>query len=155
MLWNYEIDTAYGVLKNTLHDIHPIHWAVSRSRGHRRLIEFFATSIENPNVSDPNKFGETPIYIAASNGYVDVIKVLAPLTENPNAANVEGRTPILQAALYGHTNIIEFLAPLTKSPNAPSSRGLTPIQAARMGWEIHRRDKARSDEIVNILRSYQ
>ena len=36
----------------------------------------------------------------------EIIKILAPLTENPNAANEDGRTPIYWAAVYGRTEIL-------------------------------------------------
>ena len=38
---------------------------------------------ENPNT--PNKYGWTPIYRAAYWGDTEIVKILAPLTDNPNA----------------------------------------------------------------------
>ena len=52
--------------------------------------------------------GQTAIYLAASNGHTDIVKTLAPLTDNPNAPNADGRTPILTAAFKGHTLINYF-----------------------------------------------
>ena len=41
---------------------------------------------------------ETPIYWAASNGHTEIVKSLAPLTDNPNAQNPNNRkTPSLVA----------------------------------------------------------
>ena len=39
-------------------------------------------------------YGDTPIHEAASFGHLDVIRFLAPLTENPNKPNKNGITPI-------------------------------------------------------------
>ena len=66
---------------------------------------------------------------------VEIVKILAPLTNNPNAYNEnEDGTPILWAAWYGYTEIVKVLVPLTHSPNAPNKCGNTPIHmAACMG----------------------
>ena len=37
----------------------------------------------------------TPIYWAARNGHTEIVKILAPLTDNPNAPNIVGTTPSL------------------------------------------------------------
>ena len=55
------------------------------------------------------------------------VKILAPLTDNPNAPDKFGGTPIYWAALKGHTEIVKILAPLADYPNAPDKYGFTPI----------------------------
>ena len=57
----------------------------------------------------------------------EIVKILAPLIDNPNAPNRNGETPIYWAALRGHTEIVKILAPLTDNPNAPNDDGETPI----------------------------
>ena len=37
----------------------------------------------NPNA--PNKLGDTPIHCAAYYGHTEIVKILAPLTDNSNA----------------------------------------------------------------------
>merc|ERR1712150_79873 len=59
-----------------------------------------------------------------------IIKIIAPLMDNPNSPNASGSTPILFSALNGHTEIVKILAPLTSNPNAPFSNGHTPIHVA-------------------------
>ena len=59
------------------------------------------------------------IWFAASDGHTEIVKVLAPLTNNPNAPNEVGITPIYKAAAWGYTEIVEILAPLADFPNAP------------------------------------
>ena len=44
----------------------------------------------------------------------EMVKILAPLTDNPNAPNEDGETPIHEAAFYGHTELVKILAPLTR-----------------------------------------
>ena len=69
--------------------------------------------------------------MAAENGHTEIVKILAPLTDNPNAPDENGRTPIHWAAYYGHTEIVKILAPLTDNPNAPDWRGKTPSYVTR------------------------
>ena len=72
----------------------------------------------------------------------EIVKLLAPLTDTPNAPDENGKTPIWCAALKGHTEIVKILAPLTDNPNAPDGYGQTPIWIA--AWKGH-------TEIVKIL----
>ena len=60
----------------------------------------------------------------------EIVKVLAPLTENPNAPNENGVTPIHRAAYHGYSEIVKILVPLTDNPNAPDVNGRTPIYCA-------------------------
>ena len=64
------------------------------------------------------------------NENTEIIKILAPLTDNPNAPTETGWTPIHEAACYGQTEIVKILAPLTNNPNAPDNTGLTPLRVA-------------------------
>ena len=91
----------------------------------------------------------TPIYIAAKKGYLYLVKILATLTDNPNAPSYYGETPIYAAAKMGYVDIVKVLAPLTDNPNAPGPEGLTPIEAAiRHGYEP---DSWTILELVQIL----
>ena len=77
--------------------------------------------------------------------YLETVKILAPLTDNPNAPdesddNGDGFTPIHWAVINGHTEIVKILALLTDNPNAPCKNdmfwmcGMTPIYyAAKLG----------------------
>ena len=91
----------------------------------------------------PNKSGLTPIYNATAKGHTEIVKILAPLTDNPNAPDVHGVTPICTAAAKGHTKIVKILAPLTDNPNAPDEDGITPFLVAK------------NDEIRSVLKSFK
>ena len=47
---------------------------------------------------------------------MEIVKILAPLTDNPNAPDEDGKIPILR-----HTEIVKILAPLTDNANAPDN----------------------------------
>ena len=58
---------------------------------------------------------------------VEIVRIMAPLLENPNAPDKWGKTPIFFAVLRGHTEIVKILAPLTIFPNVPDNFGDTPL----------------------------
>ena len=62
---------------------------------------------------------------------MEIVKILAPLTDNLNAPNKIGDTPIYWAAWNGHTEIVKILAPLTDYPNTPNNYGETPSSVAK------------------------
>ena len=77
-----------------------------------------------------NKAYEAALSIASA----QIIGIMAPLIEYPNAPDIDGETPICTAAENGHTEIVKILVPLTEDPNAPDKNGYTPIHwAALMG----------------------
>ena len=88
--------------------------------------------------------GVTPILRAAQDGCTEIVKILAPLTDNPNAPSKNGNTPIYWAAHDGHIEIVKFLAPLSENANAPNNNGVTPIYIAAQNGHT---------EIVNFLSS--
>ena len=75
---------------------------------------------------------------------IEIVKILAPLTDNPNAPDNFGQTPIYWAVHNGHTEIVKILAPLTDNPNPAENNGKTPIY-----WAAHNGHT----EIVKILAS--
>ena len=72
------------------------------------------------------------LFNAVRHNKIDLLKVLAPLTENLNiSSKLEGDTSLIAlAASKGHLNIIKFLVPLTKDPNGPDKDGWIPIHYA-------------------------
>ena len=71
------------------------------------------------------------MYWPAHYGHTKIVKILVPLTGNPNASNNDGVTPISCAAFRGHTEIVKILAPLTNNPNAANRWGETPVSVAK------------------------
>ena len=73
---------------------------------------------------------KTPWHNTEFSYLLDVIKVLAPLTENVNSQNEGKFTLIHCASLTGQLDIIKFLVPMIENPNAPNKYGNTPIHYA-------------------------
>ena len=83
---------------------------------------------DNPNF--PARDGTTPIYEACYRRDTEIVKILAPLTKNPNAPGPDG-PPIYLAAKSGCDKIVQILAPLANNPNAPGPDGRTPLECAK------------------------
>ena len=54
------------------------------------------------------------IYHAVHKGDINVVTILAPLTENPNAPGEDGMTPIYWEMRQRQFEIVKILAPLCK-----------------------------------------
>ena len=80
--------------------------------------------------------------VLLQHGSTEIVQILNPLPDIPNAGDRHKWTPIQKAAKCGHTEIVKILAPLTEHPNAKAPDGWTPLQDA--AWNGHA-------EIVKIL----
>ena len=69
--------------------------------------------------------------MAACKGNTEIVKILAPLTDNPNDPDYSGWTPIYMATCKGNTEIVKILAPLTNNPNAPNKYEETPSSVTK------------------------
>ena len=74
--------------------------------------------------------GQMPVHLAASYGFLALVKKLIKKYDSPMVRTEDGLTPIHFAASNGHSNVVEFLATLTDMPNAPEYNGVTPIHLA-------------------------
>ena len=70
---------------------------------------------------------EHQIYKAALKWFLEIVKIMAPLRNNPWDPNEDGFTPIVVAVFHEHIEIHKMLASLADNPNAPNRNGGTPI----------------------------
>lgn len=61
----------------------------------------------NVNVKDPQ--GNSLVYIAAINGYLDILKILVEHSANFEVANANGFKPIYAAAYYNQLDVLKYL----------------------------------------------
>ena len=71
----------------------------------------------NPNT--PDQYGDTPIHKAAYGGYAEILKILVPLADNPNAQNNNGETPLSMAKNAEIRKIFESFKISRKRQNKP------------------------------------
>ena len=72
-----------------------------------------------------------------SDADIEIIKIIVPLIDNPNATDQDGYTLIRYAAIFRHTEIVKILAPLMDNPNSPDNQGNTPIHFAACSGHTH------------------
>ena len=58
----------------------------------------------------PNDCGKTPIHWAERTGHIEIVKILAPLANNPNAPKSRRDTLIYWTALNSHMKFVKNLA---------------------------------------------
>merc|ERR1712098_996240 len=91
--------------------------------------------------------GATPILIAAQEGHIQIVKLLAAKQRvDLNQPAHNGGTPVYLAAQNGHIEIVKFLAADERVDLNKSMNGQTPIAIAAYGGYT---------EIVNILAAKQ
>ena len=98
------------------------------SRKFYAILDILAPKVDNPNMPN-HRNGWTPFQEAASRGHKEIVKVLAPLINDHNAASPNKWTPLQNAAANGHTEIVKIIAPLVKSTSNIVD-GCTPIELA-------------------------
>jgi len=87
----------------------------------------------NPN--KPDKYGQTPILLAAEDGHEGVVKLLLRRSDvKPDAADGYGRTPLLLASSKGREEVVKLLLEQGDvSIDKPDKSGQTPLLAAAEG----------------------
>ena len=75
--------------------------------------------------------GVTPLYIAAQNGHIDVVKLLLDNKTDVNASNHYGVTPLYCAAQNGHTKVVKLFLGNKANANASIHTAcVTPVYVA-------------------------
>lgn len=80
----------------------------------------------NPNQTD--KFGRTPLTLAAAYLNLEEVKDLLDYGANVNMANDAGRTPLFYAAQHGRTNVTKILLEHGANPNMKDNVGNIPLE---------------------------
>jgi ankyrin repeat protein len=79
-----------------------------------------------------NMRGVTPLWIAASNGHQEVVRVLLRSHQvDVNIPCIAGRPPIFWAAAEGHTGVVRLLLQADANPRLTDTKGYSPYIMAR------------------------
>ena len=73
-------------------------------------IEFFSALTEFATDANPaDKWGQTPLHVAATAGRVEVVRLILDSVEDKNPANNEGETPLQLATRGGHSEVVDLI----------------------------------------------
>ena len=100
--------------------------------------------------ADVNKSGWTPLHYAASNGHVEVIKLLLENHAYIDAESPNGSTPLMMASMYGNPQSVKLLLDEGADALLKNQIGLTALQFAQRG---NRPDSA--ELLTKAMRSKQ
>lgn len=87
--------------------------------------------------ADVNKPGWTPLHYAATNGHLDVMRMLLDSHAYIDAASPNGSTPLMMAAMYGTTDAVKLLLDAGADPSLKNAQGLSAIDFA---WRVQKED---------------
>ena len=107
----------------------PMFRAVMSVSGKTDSIKCLATLGADVNARD--KYGYTPLFMAASAGRTDSIKCLATLGADVNIEDDQGCTPMFYAAFFGQLESVKCLQELGARLDVKAKNGMTPIDAAK------------------------
>nr|6MWQ_A Chain A, DARPin, Muscle-type aldolase chimeric fusion [synthetic construct]6MWQ_B Chain B, DARPin, Muscle-type aldolase chimeric fusion [synthetic construct]6MWQ_C Chain C, DARPin, Muscle-type aldolase chimeric fusion [synthetic construct]6MWQ_D Chain D, DARPin, Muscle-type aldolase chimeric fusion [synthetic construct] len=94
------------------------------------------------DVNALDRFGLTPLHLAAQRGHLEIVEVLLKCGADVNAADLWGQTPLHLAATAGHLEIVEVLLKYGADVNALDLIGKTPLHLTAIDGHL---------EIVEVL----
>jgi hypothetical protein len=106
----------------------PIHEA-ARS-GDVKTVETLLKAHPDLVSSKEEKFGQTPLHVAAFNNRIDVAKLLLANKADVNAQANNGATPLHLAAAKGNKDMVELLLASNANINAVDHDGWSPLHSA-------------------------
>jgi hypothetical protein len=106
----------------------PIHDAVRD--GDVKKVELLLKTQPSLVSSKDEKFGQTPLHVAAFNDRLDVAKLLLANNADVNAKSNNGSTPLHLAAGKGNKEIVELLVASKADVNALDNEGWSPMHSA-------------------------
>ena len=83
--------------------------------------------------------GRTPLHMAANQGNLDIVKIIANSIANKNPKDVHGVTPLHLAAGRGHLEVVKYLTKFIRNVDIKTDsfhKFKTPVQIAAQDGQI-------------------
>jgi len=104
---------------------------VTQSEREAKILQMLTVLLDGgAEVNNRDPHGETPLNLAASRGYLTVVKMLLERGADVNMAGSDGWTPLHSAVQSGNLELVKLLLEEGADPNRTEDRGLTPLRVA-------------------------
>ncbi|KAL8356455.1 hypothetical protein RB601_001653 [Gaeumannomyces tritici] len=124
----FNAQESYGAETSLVH--------IACQEGLPRLLRAILQTASQADVNLKNSYGNTPLSLAASNGYEGIVQLLLENGANIDLADIGGRTPLLEAASEDHEGVVQLLLEGGADANLTDTGGETPLlRAAAGGYE--------------------
>ena len=100
-------------------------WRFSRDGWAEEVQDLLSLGVD-PNCKS-RETHKTPLFLAAANGFENVVELLLKAGANPNHAELCGQTPLLRAANDCLTDVVKILLEGGADPNKADTSGYTPL----------------------------
>ena len=80
-----------------------------------------------PHLNEPDNAKNTPLQIAALEGFVDIVRYLISQECIINCKNIDGDTPLIDAVENGHLEVVHLLLEAGADPRLRNGKGFEPL----------------------------
>ncbi|EXL60700.1 hypothetical protein FOCG_03523 [Fusarium oxysporum f. sp. radicis-lycopersici 26381] len=115
----------------------PLYYAVDMG-----LKDVAISLITEQNVNETSTLGRSPLGIACTKGFIEVVDLMLQNRADVTVTNNEGWTPLVAASFNGHVEVVKLLLENKADITAPENRGGTAIYMASLNGHI---------EVVKLL----
>ncbi|RYC78295.1 hypothetical protein BFJ63_vAg18831, partial [Fusarium oxysporum f. sp. narcissi] len=103
----------------------PLYYAVDMG-----LEDLAISLITEHNVNETSTLGRSPLGIACTKGFIEVVDLMLQNRADITVADNRGVTPVIAASLNGHVEVVKLLLENKADITVANSRGVTPVYAA-------------------------
>ncbi|KAK6703658.1 hypothetical protein SNK04_013588 [Fusarium graminearum] len=109
----------------------PLYYAIEMG-----LKDVAISLITEQNVNETSTLGRSPLGIACTKGFIEVVGLMLQNRADVTIADNEGVTPVIVASLNGHVDVVKLLLENRADITVASSRGLTPVITASFNRQV-------------------
>ena len=111
-----------------------LHFAAEQ--GHFDVCEYLIKYLDGEDKNPKDKYGRTPMHLAAYFGELEIVKCIMDKLEDKNPKNLDGQTPMHLAVQEGDYEMCKVIINHGADPNPTDNEGITALDLADSNQEI-------------------
>ena len=112
---------------------------LSRACNNRDIERARACLLERPEeINEPDNAGNTPLQIAALEGFADIVRFLLENGAEVDTRNIDKETPLIDAVENGHVGVVKLLLDFGANPRLGNAKGDEPFDLIAQGDEHYK-----------------